>query len=420
MRLFCFISIVIIFAACEKQYEAPVPVLKWNDFEIAAKLSYGLQQNLEGIYSIDEGDNFFGPAAVVKTSYIITGTDTLFHISFFFASDASYVIFEGRRNDSTILLDGYWRKMVNTETGRMRLTISYFDGAENIFNGIQPVDGDTLKIKGSYGFDNDLPENKITFNFSRRLNTSRPFKILAHRCGGRTSDLLPASENSLGMILLASRFGSEGVEMDVRLTRDGIPVLYHDDDLNLRLIQDNGLVGSIEDYSYNQLSTMVRLIDGQKIPTLRDALETVLYQTSLEFVWLDTKNTSSLSQIHDLQQEFKQKAAQAGRSLEIVIGIPDDGQRDRFLALPGYQGINSLCELGIDDARLIHADYWAPRWTSGLQNAEVAAMHSEGREVIVWTLDEPQYIFQYISQGNFDGILTNYPSLTAYYIYASP
>jgi len=47
----------------------------------------------------------------------------------------------------------------------------------------------------------------------------------------------------------------------------------------------------------------------------------------------------------------------------------------------------------------------------------VKQVQAEGRRVIVWTLDEPSYISQFIEQGSFNGILSNYPSLIAYNYY---
>jgi glycerophosphoryl diester phosphodiesterase len=77
-----------------------------------------------------------------------------------------------------------------------------------------------------------------------------------------------------------------------------------------------------------------------------------------------------------------------------------------------------LCELALDDVRRTGAEIWAPRWTLGTQNDAVAQMHAEGRKAFVWTLDVQAYIQQFIREGDFDGILTNYPSLVAYYYYA--
>jgi glycerophosphoryl diester phosphodiesterase len=38
----------------------------------------------------------------------------------------------------------------------------------------------------------------------------------------------------------------------------------------------------------------------------------------------------------------------------------------------------------------------------------------------VWTLDGAENIKEYMYNGDFDGILSNYPSLVAYYYYAKP
>jgi hypothetical protein len=42
-------------------------------------------------------------------------------------------------------------------------------------------------------------------------------------------------------------------------------------------------------------------------------------------------------------------------------------------------------------------------------------------EVVTWTLDSPDYMTDFIRNGHFDGILTNYPSMLAglYYQYGT-
>jgi glycerophosphoryl diester phosphodiesterase len=44
-------------------------------------------------------------------------------------------------------------------------------------------------------------------------------------------------------------------------------------------------------------------------------------------------------------------------------------------------------------------------------------MQSEGRKVFTWTLDDENYIEQFIKEGQFDGILTNYPTIVSYFHY---
>jgi glycerophosphoryl diester phosphodiesterase len=263
-----------------------------------------------------------------------------------------------------------------------------------------------------------LPQIPLLLNYNRKLNNSPAgFQIMAHRSGGRTSDLLPVSENSVAMILKTAEFGSTGIEIDVRFTKDGVPILYHDNTLNLREIQKSGLVGPIENYTYDQLTTFVRLIHGEKIPTLREALNAVVYQTQLSFVWLDTKYIGSLAPVHALQLEFIKKAAAQGRKLNIVIGLPGEDQFNQFLKLPDYANTPSLCELTTEEVEKANAKIWAPRFTEGTQNEKVEMVHAQGRKVFVWTVDVPEFIEQFINDGQFDGMLSNFPSCTAYNYY---
>jgi glycerophosphoryl diester phosphodiesterase len=219
------------------------------------------------------------------------------------------------------------------------------------------------------------------------------------------------------MILKTPEFGSTGIEIDVRFTKDQVPILYHDNTINLRETQKSGLVGPIENYTYDQLSTFVRLIHGEKIPTLREALTAVVYQTALSYVWLDTKYVGSLAPVAALQKEFIQKAAAQGRKLNILIGLPGQAQLDQFLALPDYANTPSLCELSIEDVEKTNAKIWAPRFTEGTQNDKVATVHAQGRGAFVWTLDVPEFITEYVNEGHFDGILSNFPSCVAYNYY---
>jgi glycerophosphoryl diester phosphodiesterase len=255
---------------------------------------------------------------------------------------------------------------------------------------------------------------------------TRPFAILAHRAGGRNSDLLPASENTVAMALMAERFGATGIEIDVKLTSDGIPILYHDENLNLRLNEKNGLVGSVESYTYLQLQTFVRLTHGESIPTLVEMLHAVITQTNLRVVWLDFKSEKpSMGPVRVVQRAAMAKAnaqAAAGKRnpLVILIGLPTEEKADEFVTLPDYQDAPALCELDLNQARRTGALVWAPRWTLGTQPDAVAQMHAENRNVIVWTLDAGQYIQQFLQSGIIDGILSNYPSLVAYQYYVRP
>jgi glycerophosphoryl diester phosphodiesterase len=420
MKYFFILTSFAFLFSCRRTFEAPIPDLAWDNFNSlsAVRLQNTQGQKMEGIYSFSDGSLDFGTEAAVKWSYTAIGSDTTYHLSFFCQKDVSYFICEGKRVDSSILLNGYWRRMIGTETGRVRLTITQQNGGAKILSALPLASTDNIVITGVYGDGEAVPDQPIQLQKMRPLFRATPFEIIAHRGGGRTSDLLPASENSVEIIRMASRFGATGVEIDVRMTSDGVPILYHDGTLNERLIQKNGMIGPIENYSYAQLSALVRLVKGERIPTLREALNAVVYNTPLRYVWLDTKYVGSLQKVRDLQVEFLQKATAIGRSVTITIGLPDRDAFESFKKLPNYQNIPSVNELTREEVREVNSPIWAPRFTLGLQNAEVAAVHAEGRKVFVWTLDIPASIQEYLTNGQFDGILSNYPSAVAYYYYA--
>ncbi|NTS39339.1 glycerophosphodiester phosphodiesterase [Flavisolibacter sp. BT320] len=414
LLLFC-----VMIVSCRRDFSAPVPDTDWDLFFSAQTrpLPSPVLQKLDGVYAVEEGASAFGELAPAKWSYTVSGQDTTFHLSFFFGADAAYMICEGRRLDSAILLNGYWRRLVGTEIGKVQLTIPKDSGAAALLR-LEAIPTNGLYITGAYGNGNDAPGQPLRFRFTRPIVRASQFEILAHRGGGRTADLLPASENSVEMLRLAAQLGATGVEIDVQLSKDGVPLLFHDATLNERVVQKSGLLGPVENYTFDQLSTLVRLTNGERIPTLRQALETIVYQTPLDFVWLDTKYNGNMQVVRDLQAEYLQKAAAINRRIEIVIGIPDKDVMANFKKLPGHRGTPSLVEYSEAEVEAVNSRIWAPQWTLGLQDTEVQRQQAAGRRVFTWTMDNQKNISQYIREGKFNGILSNYPSLVAYTYYA--
>lgn len=404
----------LLFFGCRQTYEAPVPYTFTNAPGAGGFVS-SVRQRMEGVYAVSSGAGQFNEQVAVKWTYVLNGTDTTHYLSVFVGKDAGYFNLEVDPRTDSLVLNGYWRKLVNTETGLVRLRLDARHNGRTVpYSGSLPP-GDTLLLTGFYGEPAGKLTQPLTLTYRRPLNR-QPFAILAHRSGGRTADLLPASENSLEVIRLASRLGATGIEIDVRFTKDGVPILYHDDVLNLRLTQKSGLVGDVGEFTYQQLSDLVRLVNGEKIPTLDEALETVINHTPLTFVWLDTKFTNRMQTIQAIQQLYIQKAKAARRTLQIVIGLPTQDAVDLYKALPN-KNTPVLSELDIPTTRSVNAAIWAPRWTIGPETPDISAMKAEGRQVFVWTLDEPQFIQKFIGESQFDGILSNYSPVVAYYHY---
>ncbi len=83
-------------------------------------------------------------------------------------------------------------------------------------------------------------------------------------------------ENSLSAFQQAIQHGY-GIEMDVRLTKDGVPVVFHDDSLR-RMCNQTQLVKEIP---LNELKSLHLLSTDQTIPTFEEFLRTVHGQVPL-------------------------------------------------------------------------------------------------------------------------------------------
>jgi glycerophosphoryl diester phosphodiesterase len=412
MKLLVITVLLFLIASCEFVVDVEYPFVDSSGFmNQTDPLSNDSKSLMEGVYKVIEGNEYFGNNIVLKVS----GEK----LSAFTNKNVGYMIFQAGSLDSVIYCSGYWRFGAGTETGLINFTISSSEGASNI------LAGDTtnlqIKIRGEFGDGNNPPDKTFQLEYMRPFSDSVKqdnFFILAHRGGGRNSDNLQASENSVEIISLAEKLGANGIEIDIRLTKDGIPILYHDSDINLRLTQKSVIWGNIEDFTFAQLRTFVRLINGEKIPSLEEALEYVLNHTDLRFVWLDLKSErNEIPAVIKIQKDFLRRANSMQKDLQIVLGIPSVEKANQILLHHKYEDVTTLCELGLSFVRELNSIVWAPRWTQGLQLAEVREIHGEGRKAFVWTLDEPVFIQSFINEGEFDGILTNHPTLVAYYHY---
>jgi glycerophosphoryl diester phosphodiesterase len=100
------------------------------------------------------------------------------------------------------------------------------------------------------------------------------FEIVAHR--GVSNE---APENTIPAFQRAIELGADAVELDVRLTSDGVPVVYH----YFYLDEITTLSGPIFEYTWEQLQGMRHFTSGDfSIPTLHQVLETLGGKIGLE------------------------------------------------------------------------------------------------------------------------------------------
>lgn len=389
----------------------PKPRSRWKRFHHpdAVPLDAVSFHALQGIYTVAEGSDFLGQTAVVKWSYTVEGKGTIYHLSFFCEKNGTYLVCRGKRQGTDILLNGYWRRAAANGTGLVRLEIP--DGVTVLLQNSKE-----LSIRGLYSDNNNVPVKPFAFRFQQPLPAVAPFDIIAHRGGARNVDFLHISENTVEMTRMAARLGANGIEIDVRMTKDSVPVIFHDSFFSIHTIRHKIYGGLLHDRTLAEIRKL-ELRKGGRIPTLEEMLHAVLYQTPLEVVWLDIKKECDLEMIRNLQREYHQKAAAIGRTLRIYIGIPDKYLLHCFKQMADYENTPSLTELDWDTALDINAQVWAPQYTGGFQAEDVARVHAAGKKAYVWSLDNKTMIDMYMAEGNFDGLVTNAAPVVAHWLY---
>lgn len=367
-------------------------------------VSEPIKKSIEGIYKIKSGNEYFGNYAVVK--YVRN------HFSIFCEKNSSYLILNSGERDSSIYFEGYWRFSQNLSTGKVSLKIEENEGGKIQSQG--NANSKSIIIKGIFTKENNGEESQIRLEYYQPVKQDSTFYIIAHRGGGRNTDRLPASENSLEILQIAEYFGANSVEIDIQLTKDKVPILYHDEEFSQRLVKGNYLIGKVSSFSFKQIRTFGKLLNDGNIPTLEEALDLILNKTSLKLVWLDVKYPETIPFVAPIQKKYSDLAKLTNRGLTILIGLPTEEVMNEYLNYPGKENHPSLCELDISSVRLTNANVWAPRWTDGIPKQQITAIQAENRKVFVWTLDIPQIIRDFIHSNYYDGILSNYPSVVAY------
>lgn len=370
-------------------------------------------KKMEGHYEITDGSNFLGKKAICVVNNNI--------LSFITDKEGLYMVCRlgYKSTDTTLYLTGYFRDPLSSLKGFIKMEIKDPKSIVKIMSG--NIDSNVVAAMTFLSSSDNSPKTS-TLQFKRAFNqngSKQDFTIIAHRGGGRNSDDLPYSENSIEMIKHATDFGATGVEIDIKLTSDLVPIIYHDDDINVRLTLKSPIIGQINQYRYKILASFVRLIRGEQIPTLENTLDFIVDSTTLKTVWLDIKDTDQMfKKIVPLTENAKARAAAKNRSLAIYYGIPSEEVFTSFKSIKDHKTLNSLCELEYEKCQEIGAKVWAPRWTLGIDKSTISSAQRNQVKVFTWTLDEEQVINRYITTYNYDGILTNYPSLVAYYYYS--
>jgi glycerophosphoryl diester phosphodiesterase len=347
------------------------------------------------------------------------GSDPVIHatkdtLSVFTSEKVTYAIttpgcIEG---GSRLVFEGYWRQSLSTATGLVRFELLPRELAVAVCSGdTATIDAHpelAARLEGATGPDDDLPSEPLGLGLQRRTPpVPRGFVIAAHHGACRTIDECGLSENSLESIRAVESFGASAVELDVRVTRDGVPVLFHDETMSPRLVKGPYCHGPLADLPLAHVRANCTLEYGERLPTLDEALATALEDTELSAVWLDAKVPEAVVPTLAVMAKYRALASAKGRPIAFYIGLAEADTIDVFRSVPQEKRGPCLVELETSDVIDTGCQAWAPRWTRGPMKDDVARMQALGYQVVFWTLDEVEYIDLFVQTSHPNGILTD-------------
>jgi glycerophosphoryl diester phosphodiesterase len=258
-----------------------------------------------------------------------------------------------------------------------------------------------------------LLERAIRPRHTRPL-VSRPL-IVGHR--GAAGE---APENTLAAFELALNQGADGVEFDVHLTADGVPVVIHD----FRVERTTSGRGRVRRQTLAQL----RRLDvgswfnrrhpararaaylGLRIPTLAEVLAWVRLRNCLAYIEIKQGRIPYRA----VEAKVLGEIDRAGvRQLATVISF-------HFATLKRLRRLDSQIALGLDCTRpllalrraeALGATTVAPHWAFASCRF-LARAHQAGIRVVVWDLEQARWMRRKLADG-VDGIITRYPAKLA-------
>ncbi|MFI2645066.1 glycerophosphodiester phosphodiesterase [Streptomyces sp. NPDC018610] len=199
-------------------------------------------------------------------------------------------------------------------------------------------------------------------------------------------------ENTIDSLRSALDRGADAVEIDVRLTRDGVPVLLHDDSLKRLWAHDRPL--------RSLTAEEVRDLTDGRVPTLVDALTA----TADSRVMVDLPGAGDVRAVRRIVGVVRECGAEdrvyycAGAEAMLAVRAAD----------PSAEIALTWTSLAPPRAGLL--DAVRPRWLNyrfALVDRELAArVHRDGLLLSVWTPDTRRSLRRLLGLG-VDSITTN-------------
>jgi glycerophosphoryl diester phosphodiesterase len=233
-----------------------------------------------------------------------------------------------------------------------------------------------------------------------------PIMVIAHRGFSGA-----APENTLAAFRKAIGVGSDMIELDIHLSKDGKIVVIHDENLEKTT---NGR-GKVVDHTLEELkkldagSKFRAEFSGERIPTLREVLELA---RDYVLVNIEIKNPSHgrypITELADKALKEVEKAGMTGRVIfssfnPVSLEYIEKKEPRAWVAFLYHRPWSSLPELtGGREYRVLNLR------NIHLTREKVGRIRKEGIKLNVYTVNSKAELEQFVDWG-VDGIITNYP-----------
>lgn len=394
---------------CTGPEVAPIPAFADGGLlRLGTPLTQASHELLEGRFTVDHGRDLLGPDVVLTT-----GKNTITLSS---GKEAGVVALQAAcLTGDRLIMEGHWRRPRGHEVGLVRLELTDAAAARDLCNDQEPT-GD-LHFEGKWGEGSDALEGALELSFEAPLIPYRGrFFSISHHGACEPSDTCGVSPNTLQTMLLAERYGATAMEVDVRATEDGIPILFHDPAFNASSTRGVFCQGPVGDQTLDQIQANCRLAHGETIPTVEQGLDLLLDETLMDFAYLDVKVPEALAESARLAAKINKRADTVGRKFRAVVALTTIEVTDAWHAFLEDATDVPPCLMEYDPDLVVELGCvaWGPTWTAGPRSDDVKKVREAGARVVYWTLNDDHFIEEFLRATNPDGAITARTGLLMY------
>jgi glycerophosphoryl diester phosphodiesterase len=218
-----------------------------------------------------------------------------------------------------------------------------------------------------------------------------------------------APENTMAAFREAIAAGADGIEFDVRLTRDGVPVVIHDRSLH----RTARLPHHIADVTWSELQQV-----DDTVPGLDELL--TLFESNDLLMYLEIKCDSPAERL-PLVEACCQLINQHSLKERVIVGCFDLAALKVVRSVDTDIKTAASFELAISTASPLSDQYILDK-TASVEASALALYHRLARKrlvekaklaglwVAVWTVDDPTWVERARTLG-IDALITNNPAV---------